>query len=184
MSQENVEIVRASIEAFQRGDVSRSLSYVDPYVVLDSSRVRKLDVSVAYGQDGVTQAMRHYIGAFEDYDVEVAFRSRLRRGPCRRDRNWTRKEERRTRPALLRLALHRDRRQDRPDHSVFNRDRSPPSRRVVGVVQKYRFGRKAAPVREVLRRRCRRRTARSSFAGFVVRRCGEGLHRRRLRSPQ
>jgi ketosteroid isomerase-like protein len=51
--------------------VPHSLSYVDPYVVLDSSRVRKLDVSVADGQEGVTQAMRHYIGAFEDYDVEV-----------------------------------------------------------------------------------------------------------------
>jgi hypothetical protein len=45
-----------------------TLSYFDPYVVWDPSRVGALDFSVAYGREEVTQTIRHYIGAFEDYD--------------------------------------------------------------------------------------------------------------------
>ncbi len=67
MSQENVEIVRAHIEAFRQGDVPGTLSYFDPYVVWDPSRVW-LDFSVANGREEVTQTIRHYIGAFEDYE--------------------------------------------------------------------------------------------------------------------
>jgi ketosteroid isomerase-like protein len=69
MSEENVEVVRGHIEAFRRGDVPGTLSYFDPHVVWDPSRVRgALDVSVAYGREEVTETIRHYIGAFEDYD--------------------------------------------------------------------------------------------------------------------
>jgi ketosteroid isomerase-like protein len=68
MSDENVEVVREHIEAFRRGDVPGTLSYFDPHVVWDPSRVRALDFSVAYGREEVTQTIRHYIGAFEDYD--------------------------------------------------------------------------------------------------------------------
>ncbi len=42
MSQENVEIVRAHIEAFNRLDGS-ALAFFDPHVVLDMSRVTGLD---------------------------------------------------------------------------------------------------------------------------------------------
>jgi hypothetical protein len=38
MSQENVEIVRAHLEAFRSQDAPRSLSFLDPHVVLDVSR--------------------------------------------------------------------------------------------------------------------------------------------------
>jgi ketosteroid isomerase-like protein len=69
MSRENVEVVRGHIEAFRRGDVPGTLSYFDPHVVWDPSRVvGALDVSVAYGREEVTETIRHYIGAFEDYD--------------------------------------------------------------------------------------------------------------------
>jgi ketosteroid isomerase-like protein len=69
MSEENVEVVRGHIEAFRRGDGPGALSYFDPYVVWDPSRVRgALDVGVAYGREEVTETIRRYIGAFEDYD--------------------------------------------------------------------------------------------------------------------
>jgi ketosteroid isomerase-like protein len=67
MSRENVEIMREHIEAFRRGDVPGTLSYFDPHVVWDASR-GALDFSVAYGREEVTQTIRHFIGAFEDYD--------------------------------------------------------------------------------------------------------------------
>ena len=71
MSQENVEIVRRHIEAFRRGDPPGALSQLDPYVVWDASRIALLDVSVAYGHEEFSQTIRHYIGAFEDYDYEL-----------------------------------------------------------------------------------------------------------------
>ena len=71
MSQENVEVVRRHIEAFRQDDVPEALSQLDPYVVLDWSRGRRLGLTVAYGHEEVTQTVRHWIGAFEDYDYEV-----------------------------------------------------------------------------------------------------------------
>jgi ketosteroid isomerase-like protein len=68
MSEENVEIVRKHIEAFRRGDPPGALSHVDPYVVWDPSRIDFLDLSVAYGHEDFSHTIRHYIGAFEDYD--------------------------------------------------------------------------------------------------------------------
>ncbi len=68
MSQENVEIVRGHIEAFRQGDAQGALSHLDPYVVWDASRIGLLDVTVAYGHEEFSQTIRHYIGAFEDYD--------------------------------------------------------------------------------------------------------------------
>ena len=71
MSQENVEIVRGHIEAFRQGDPLGALSLLDPYVVWDASRVRGIDFGVAYGHKEFSQTIRHYIGAFEDYDYEA-----------------------------------------------------------------------------------------------------------------
>jgi hypothetical protein len=65
MSQENVEVVRGHIEAFRRGDVPGTLSYFDPYVVWDPSRVRALAFGVAYGREEVSETIRRYIGAFD-----------------------------------------------------------------------------------------------------------------------
>jgi ketosteroid isomerase-like protein len=71
MSQENVEIGSKHIEAFRQGDPPGALSHLDPYVVWDASRIALLDVSVTYGHEEFSQTIRHYIGAFEDYDYEV-----------------------------------------------------------------------------------------------------------------
>jgi ketosteroid isomerase-like protein len=68
MSQENVEVVRGHIEAFRQGNPPGALSHLDPYVVWDASRIGLLDVTVAYGHEEFSQTIRHYIGAFEDYD--------------------------------------------------------------------------------------------------------------------
>jgi ketosteroid isomerase-like protein len=75
MSQENVEIVRGHIEAF-RQDVPRAhrrrpLSFLDPCVVLDRSRVGGIDTEAAYGHEAVAQAIARYVGAFEEYVYEV-----------------------------------------------------------------------------------------------------------------
>jgi ketosteroid isomerase-like protein len=73
MSEENVEIVREHIEAFRRDDVSGSMSFLDPHVVFDASRYGStgLGVGTAYGHEAMVQAVRRYIGAFEDYAYEV-----------------------------------------------------------------------------------------------------------------
>ena len=71
MSQENVEVVQGHIEAFRQGDPPGALARVDPHVVWDASRIGLLDVAVAYGHEEFSQTIRHYIGAFEDYDYEA-----------------------------------------------------------------------------------------------------------------
>jgi ketosteroid isomerase-like protein len=68
MSQENVEIVRGHIEAFGR-DAATALSFLDPYVVMDTSRVGGADP--AYGHEGLVKAAREYLGAFEEYLYEA-----------------------------------------------------------------------------------------------------------------
>jgi ketosteroid isomerase-like protein len=70
MSQENVEIVRAHIEAFLH-DAPRALSFFDPYVVIDWSRGPDLDFEVAYGHEAVAQAVARFVGAFDEYAYEV-----------------------------------------------------------------------------------------------------------------
>jgi ketosteroid isomerase-like protein len=68
MSQENVEVVRQHIEAFRQGDPPGALSHLDPYVVWDASRIDLPDVTVAYGHEEFSQTIRHYNGAFDDYN--------------------------------------------------------------------------------------------------------------------
>jgi ketosteroid isomerase-like protein len=70
MSQENVEIVRAHLEAYLH-DAARALSFFDPYVVIDWSRDPGLDLEVAYGHEAVAQAVAHFVGAFDEYAYEV-----------------------------------------------------------------------------------------------------------------
>jgi len=72
MSQENVEIVGQHIAAFQVLDVPRTLSFLDPYIVLDMSRVGGGPASDAvYGLKAVDEFMRSYVGAFEGYRYEA-----------------------------------------------------------------------------------------------------------------
>ena len=71
MSQENVEIVRDHIEAFTH-DAPRALSFLDPFVVADMSRVGTFfGTRPAYGQEAVAQAAARYVGAFDEYAYVV-----------------------------------------------------------------------------------------------------------------
>jgi ketosteroid isomerase-like protein len=71
MSQENVEIVRGHIEAYRDDDVSGALGFLDTDVVLDTTRVRGIDGTVAHGHEAVVQEVRRWMGAFERYEFEV-----------------------------------------------------------------------------------------------------------------
>ena len=68
VSEEDVEIVRRHVEAFGR-NAAKALSFLDPYVVWDTSRVGGADP--AYGLEGVAQAARRYLGAFKEYAFEA-----------------------------------------------------------------------------------------------------------------
>ncbi len=71
MSEEDVEIVRKHIEAFTR-DADLALSFLDPNVVFDPSRVSAGGGgSAAFGHEAVVKEVRQFIGAFDEYDFEV-----------------------------------------------------------------------------------------------------------------
>jgi ketosteroid isomerase-like protein len=70
MSEENVELVRAHIEAWRAEDAPHALSFLDPYVVADVSRTDEID-SAVYGQEGIAEFFRRYAGTFEDYGWEI-----------------------------------------------------------------------------------------------------------------
>jgi hypothetical protein len=69
MSRENVETVRRSTEAFLGGDVDGALAAFHPDVVVDA-RVRP-EGHVYHGRDGLVEAMRVWIGAWEDSQLEM-----------------------------------------------------------------------------------------------------------------
>jgi len=71
MSQENVEVVRDHIEAFRQDDAPGAFSFVDPHVVLDRSRIGGVGTETAYGHEAVAQAVRRYMGAFDEYRYQV-----------------------------------------------------------------------------------------------------------------
>jgi len=71
MSVDNLEIVRKHIDAYRREDAPTSLSFLDPHVVWDPSRVAVVDSTVAFGPEAVLDAVLRYVGAFEDYDYDV-----------------------------------------------------------------------------------------------------------------
>ena len=71
MSEEQVEIVQAHLEAFRSlHDAPRTVSFFDPHVVLDISRTGG-DEDAIYGPEAIVEFMRHWIGAFADYRWEA-----------------------------------------------------------------------------------------------------------------
>jgi ketosteroid isomerase-like protein len=71
MAQEQVEIVRAHIEAFRsQRDAPGTLSFLDPHVVLDVSRTGG-DEEAIYGREAIAEFMRRWVGTFEEYRYEV-----------------------------------------------------------------------------------------------------------------
>jgi ketosteroid isomerase-like protein len=71
MSEKQVDVVRGHIEAFQAQDAPRTLSFLDPHVVLDMSRIGGIDSEAFYGQEALAEFVRRYSGTFEEYRYEV-----------------------------------------------------------------------------------------------------------------
>jgi ketosteroid isomerase-like protein len=76
MSEENVELVRALTEAWQRRDQESTFDHVDPEVEWDATRIADVipDVAGIYrGHDGVRAYWRRWLSAWGDlqFDIEA-----------------------------------------------------------------------------------------------------------------
>jgi ketosteroid isomerase-like protein len=69
MSDENVEIVRRSLEAYQTGDITASVVDVDPEVEFDMTF--RPEGRIFRGLDGIAEGMRTWTGTFKDWSFEV-----------------------------------------------------------------------------------------------------------------
>jgi ketosteroid isomerase-like protein len=68
MSRENVELVRAAWEAWERGDMEAIFEFYDPAIVWDQTRYQAGELSAVYhGHDGVRQFFRDWLSPFESY---------------------------------------------------------------------------------------------------------------------
>ncbi len=71
MSEENVEIVRRGIEAYNRGDLDGMLADWAPDAVVDWSNSRGLDARVFRGHNEIRVFIRRFIGSFESARIEL-----------------------------------------------------------------------------------------------------------------
>ena len=69
MSQENIELLLAGLEAFNSGDVERILTFVDPQFEASVPRELSAEPDSYHGYEGV----RRYFQAFDDAMAEVRF---------------------------------------------------------------------------------------------------------------
>jgi ketosteroid isomerase-like protein len=68
MSQENVELVRAVWDAWERGDMEAIFEFYDPAIVWDQTHYQAGDLAAVYrGHDGVRQFFRDWLSPFESY---------------------------------------------------------------------------------------------------------------------
>ena len=70
MSQENVEIVRASWEAWSQGDIDALFDFYDPAIEWDMTHSLVPDMGVYHGHEGVREFFREWWAFFADYDAE------------------------------------------------------------------------------------------------------------------
>ena len=70
MSQENVELYRQGIDAFNRRDLDAFLALADPDVV-GVSRILTLEGRTLRGHDGARQWWDDLLGVFPDFTIEV-----------------------------------------------------------------------------------------------------------------
>ena len=68
MSQENVEIVRRAIEAFNREDFDAALQDAAPDMTLDWSHSRGLNAGIYVGQDAIRRFWTDMVEPFEQHD--------------------------------------------------------------------------------------------------------------------
>ena len=69
MSEETVEIVRRMYTAYASGDFEAAMALLDPEIEMDLTM--RPDGRVFHGHDGVTEAVRTWLGAWEDWRLEV-----------------------------------------------------------------------------------------------------------------
>ena len=69
MSQENVEIVKRSVEAMVRGDFAAAFRNINPDVEWDARHFP--DGRIYQGHEGVREFLRTYAGTFDDYRLVV-----------------------------------------------------------------------------------------------------------------
>ncbi len=72
MSQENVEIVRRSLEANARGDIEEMLTYVDPDGELHSAIIGGAEGHVYRGHDGFRRWYAETEATFEELRTELS----------------------------------------------------------------------------------------------------------------
>lgn len=70
MSQENIKVVQAAVEAYFRGDERAMLELVDPDIVV-TQLADQPDVRPYRGHDGMLQAMAGWVETWDDYAIEV-----------------------------------------------------------------------------------------------------------------
>jgi ketosteroid isomerase-like protein len=89
VSRENVELVRAAWEAWERGDMEAIFAFYDPEIVWDQTHYAAPELADLYhGHDGVRQFFREWTAPFESYyaraedfiDAGEAVVVRLRQG--------------------------------------------------------------------------------------------------------
>ena len=71
MSQENLELVRRAIAAYNRRDVDGMLEDWAVDAVVDWSNSRGLDTRVFRGHDEIRAFMQHFLGTFENTRIEL-----------------------------------------------------------------------------------------------------------------
>jgi uncharacterized protein len=70
MSAQNVEIVRASWEAWSRGDMDSLFEFYDPAVEWDMTHSNVPDMGVFHGHEGVREFFREWRSFFAEYYAE------------------------------------------------------------------------------------------------------------------
>ena len=70
MPHDNVRVVREAFDAYLRGDEAGMLALTSPEVVVRQFP-DQLDVHDFHGHDGVRQVMAEWIGAWEDWKIEL-----------------------------------------------------------------------------------------------------------------
>jgi ketosteroid isomerase-like protein len=71
MTQDNLEIVRRSTEAYSRGDLDGTLQSWAPDAVLDWSNSRGLEAGIFRGRGEIRRYMQRFLETFEDVRIEV-----------------------------------------------------------------------------------------------------------------
>jgi ketosteroid isomerase-like protein len=71
MSQENVEMVRRSTDAYNRRDLDRFLETWAPDAVLDWSHSRGLEAGVYRGHDQIRALVHRFLAAWDDVRIEL-----------------------------------------------------------------------------------------------------------------